>query len=107
MFVYPVKNLAKAKALYRRLIGVPYLDEVYYVGFDIDGQDVRLDPHGHSKGLPGPVGYWQVDDIHASLRELLDAGATSLHEVNEAGDGKLTALVQDADGNIIGLVQST
>jgi extradiol dioxygenase family protein len=58
-FIYPVKDLAKAKTLYGELLGVePYMDEAYYVGFNVEGQDIGLDPHGHSQGMTGPVGYW-------------------------------------------------
>jgi hypothetical protein len=40
-------DLAKAKTLYSRLLGVPpEMDEPYYVGWNVKGQDVRLDPHG-------------------------------------------------------------
>lgn len=36
--IYPVKDIAKAKALYRQLLGVePYADDAYYVGFKVDG----------------------------------------------------------------------
>ncbi|MGH2354254.1 MAG: VOC family protein, partial [Chloroflexota bacterium] len=53
--IYPVKDLAKAKALYCELLGVePIMDEAYYVGFNVEGLDVGLDPHGHSKGMTGP-----------------------------------------------------
>jgi extradiol dioxygenase family protein len=56
--IYPVKDLAKAKTLYSELLGVePYADEAYYVGFNVEGQDVGLDPRGHSKGMTGPVGH--------------------------------------------------
>lgn len=74
--IYPVKDLARAKRLYGKLLGVaPYADEAYYVGFRVGDQEVGLDPHGHSKGMTGPLGYWHVDDIKASLKSLLDAGA--------------------------------
>ena len=34
--IYPVKDVARAKALYSELLGVePYVDEAYYVGFRI------------------------------------------------------------------------
>ena len=55
--IYPVKDQAKAQAktLYGRLLGVePDMDEPYYVGFSVEGQHIGLDPHGHSKGMPGP-----------------------------------------------------
>lgn len=45
--IYPGTDLAKAKTLYSRLLGVPpEMDEPYYVGWNVKGQDVRLDPHG-------------------------------------------------------------
>lgn len=105
--IYPVKDLARAKALFTALLGVqPSMDEAYYVGFSAGGPDVGLDPHGHSKGMTGPVGYWQVDDINSSVQALLDAGAEMLQEVQDVGGGKLIASVKDADGNAIGLIQA-
>src|SRR3982074_2784623 len=69
-FIYPVKDLAQAKTLYGQLLGVkPDLDEAYYVGFSVDGQHVGLNPHGHSQGMTGPVGYCHVDDIKKSLAD--------------------------------------
>ena len=105
--VYPVTDLAKAKTLYGKLLGMePYMDEAYYVGFNVDGQDIGLDPHGHSKGMTGPVGYWHVDDIEKSLKALLDAGAEAHQGVRDVGGGKLLASVKYADSNVIGLLQS-
>jgi len=105
--IYPVKDLAKAKALYGSVLGVePSMDEAYYVGFKVGAQDIGLDPHGHSKGMTGPVGYWQVDDINATLKGLLDAGAVKHQPTEDVGGGKLVASVTDADGNVIGLIQA-
>jgi predicted enzyme related to lactoylglutathione lyase len=107
LFLYPVKDLAQAKTLYRTLLGVePYGDEAYYVGFRVGDQEIGLDPYGHSKGMTGPVGYYQVNDIKKSLQLLLDAGAQVQQEVQDVGGGKLIASVKDADSNIIGLIQS-
>src|SRR5215211_5252496 len=88
--IYAVTDLPKARALYSELLGVqPYMDEAYYVGFNVEGQDIGLDPHGHSKGMTGPLGYWHVDDIEESLKLLLDAGADVQQEVKDVGGGKL------------------
>ncbi|HLE55600.1 MAG TPA: VOC family protein [Rhodothermia bacterium] len=107
LFVYPVRDMARAKTLYRKLLGTePYADEPYYVGFKVGDQEIGLDPHGHDDGMTGPVGYWYVSDIKKSLQSLLDAGALARQEVKDVGGGKLMASVKDADGNIIGLVQS-
>ena len=102
--IYPVKDIAQAKKLYGKLLGVePYVDEAYYVGFRVGDQEIGLDPNGHNQGM---TAYWHVNDIKKSLRQLLDAGAQTLQEVKDVGGGKLTASVKDADGNIIGLIQS-
>jgi predicted enzyme related to lactoylglutathione lyase len=104
--IFPVKDIAAAKLLYGQLLGVaPAMDEVYYVGFNVDGQHVGLDPNGHSKGMTGPVGYWHVDDIHHCLEALLAAGAETGQPVTDVGGGRLIATVKDADGNVIGLLQ--
>ena len=105
--VYPVKDLAQAKTLYGKLLGVvPYADEAYYVGFRVGDQELGLDPNGHSQGMTGPIGYWEVDDIKESLELLLDAGAEVQQEIKDVGGGKLIASVKDADANITGLAQS-
>ncbi len=105
-FIYPVKDLTQAKALYSKALGVePYADAPYYVGFRVGDQEVGLDPNGHMQGMTGPIDYWEVDDIRASLQSFLDAGAQTQQEVRDVGGGKLIASVKDADGNVTGLMQ--
>lgn len=92
--------------LYSKLLGVePYMDESYYVGFNVEGQDIGLDPHGHSQGMMGPVNYRHVAGLENTLKRLLEAGAETQQEVKDVGGGKLIASVRDADGNVIGLIQ--
>jgi predicted enzyme related to lactoylglutathione lyase len=105
--IYPVKDLAQAKTLYGKWLGVePAMDEAYYVGFHVDGLDIGLDPNGHSQGMTGPVSYWHVDDITQRLKLLLASGAVMQQEVKDVGGGNLIASVRDADGNSIGLFQA-
>jgi len=105
-FIYPVKDIARAKTLYSKLLGIePYADGAYYVGFRVGDQEIGLDPNGHNAGMTGPVGYYHVSDIEESLRLLLDAGAQIQQEVKDVGGGKLIASVSEADGNIVGLIQ--
>jgi predicted enzyme related to lactoylglutathione lyase len=101
--IYPVRNIAQAKALYSTLLGVePYMDEAYYVGFRVGDQDIGFDPNGHRQGM---TAYYHVDDIQKRLQLLLDAGAQTQQDIKDVGGGKLTAVVKDADGNVIGLIQ--
>lgn len=104
--ILPVKDIDRAKAVYAGLLGVqPTMDEAYYVGFDVGGQHVGLDPNGHSKGLTGPIAYWHVDDIRRSVAGFLDAGGSEQEAVHDVGGGRLVASVLDADGNLVGLLQ--
>ena len=59
--IYPVKDLARAKKVYSALLGAiePSMDQPYYVGFNVGGQDIGLDPNGHSQGMTGPLAYFQ------------------------------------------------
>ena len=101
--IYPVTDVAKAKTLFSKLLGVePYADAAYYVGFRVGDQEIGLDPNGHKHGM---TGYYHVDNIKESLQLLLDAGAEVQQEIKDVGGGKLIAAVKDADGNIIGLSQ--
>lgn len=105
--IYPVTDTSAAKRLYSALLGVePVMDEAYYVGYRVGGQDIGLDPHGHDQGMTGPVSYWHVADIQKSLEAVLRSGGQAFQEVKDVGGGKLVASVKDGDGNVIGLVQS-
>ena len=101
--IYPVKDMAQAKTLFRTLLGAePYADSPYYVGFKVGGLDIGLDPNGHKDGM---TVYYHVADIKQSLQALLDAGAQVTQDVKDIGAGGVIASVKDADGNIVGLIQ--
>ena len=103
--VYPVKDLAKAKAIYSKFLGVePYADAPFYVGYRVGEHEVGLDPNGF-KTSSGPIAYTDVADIKASLKTLLDAGAQLVQDPTDVGGGLLIAQVKDADGSVIGLRQ--
>ena len=102
--IYPTKDIARAKALFSTLLGMPPThDQPYYVGFRVGDQDIGLDPNGHKEGM---TSYFHVDDINKSLQSLLDAGAETVQAVHDVGGGRLVASARDTDGNIIGLIQS-
>jgi predicted enzyme related to lactoylglutathione lyase len=113
--IYPVKDVARAKTLFRKLLGVePYVDQPYYVGFRVGDQEIGLIQESlatrqwavlndHKAGM---TAFYHVDNIKQSLQSLLDAGAQIQQDIKDVGGGRLTAIVRDADGNIIGLIQS-
>jgi len=105
--IYPVKDLARAKKLFRNLLGVePYADQPYYVGFKIGDQDIGLVPSSSVQGQAGMTAFYHVDNIKQSLQLLFDAGAKVQQDLKDVGGGRLIASVTDPEGNIIGLIQS-
>ena len=105
--LYPVSDLASAKALFSTLLGTdPTSDAPYYVGFEVAGQQIGLDPSGKSRGMSGAAPFWDVDDIAGAVAALTAAGATVVEEAHDVGGGLLVAMVKDVDGNMIGLRQT-
>lgn len=107
-FVIPVNDIAKATAHYRALLGVdPHTETPYYVGFNVDGFEVGLNPNGHKSGMTGPTVYVSVEDIEGRFQEMLDAGAEAVQKPQAVGGGTTLATVKDADGNVVGLITRT
>ncbi len=103
--IYPTRDIARAKAQFRELLGVePYAETPYYVGFKVGNQDIGLDPNGHKEGM---TVYYHVDDIRKSMQGLVETGAQVQQEIKDVGGGRLIAIAKDADGNLIGLLQDT
>ncbi len=104
--IYKVSDLARAKAWYGQAFGIaPYFDEPFYVGFNVGGFELGLDPDVPAANGPGGVvAYWGVDDVEASYAHLIGLGAKSHEEPKAVGGDIKVASVLDPFGNIIGLI---
>lgn len=98
--VVPVSDLDAAKAVYTALLGNPHTDQPYYVGYDAGGFEVSLNPAGDTGG---PVAFADVEDLDATRKTLLAAGATERSAPREVAPGARVCVLADADGNPIGL----
>jgi lactoylglutathione lyase len=103
---YKVPDLDKAKAWYTDILGVaPYFDQPFYVGFNVAGYELGLQPvettpvYGESTTT-----YWGVEDVQAMYAKLLAAGATAFEEPTDVGDGIVVAAVRDPWGNPFGII---
>lgn len=107
--IYHVTDLDKAKAWYSTAFDqTPYFDQPFYVGFNIAGYELGLDPNP-STGTTGPggsVAYWRVPDIEGVVRHFVTAGADVVTPVQDVGDGIKVATVSDPFGNPIGLIEN-
>lgn len=103
--VIPVKGLDGAKKIYRTWLGAePHTDTPYYVGFNVGGVEIGLNPNGHAMGSTGPTVVASVENLDAAREELLAAGATELSAPSPAGPGQRVCTFVDADGNPIGII---
>lgn len=106
--IYHVNDIGAAKKWYADITGVtPYFDEPFYVGFDINGCELGLDPdftHVNTGGNQS-VTYWAVDSLKISLEKLKNAGARILQPITNVGGDIHVAIVTDPFGNSVGLIE--
>jgi predicted enzyme related to lactoylglutathione lyase len=106
--IYHVDDLERAKEWYAKALGVkPYFDQPFYVGFNIGGFELGLDPDmtGVTKGS-NAIAYWGVKDAAVSYKRLLDLGAKKHREVQDVGSNIKVATVTDPFGNIFGIIEN-
>lgn len=106
--IYAAADLEKAKAWYSQVLSQPpYFSEPFYVGFNVGGFELGLDPDT-SRVRPGnnAVAYWGVPDAPAAFRRLVELGATENSPIQDVGGGVLVGSVVDPFGNVLGIIQN-
>jgi len=106
--IYNVDDLDRAKAWYTDVLGQePYFAEPFYVGFNVGGYELGLDPSQENRPGPGgTVAYWGVEDIEAAHKRLLELGARESNPVQDVGGGIRVATVLDPFGNVFGIIEN-
>ena len=106
--IYKAPDLARAKAWYSDTFGItPYFDEPFYVGFNVGGYELGLDPDaGTPHGPGGAVAYWGVADLGFTLARVQERGAVLVAPAQDVGGGIRVATVADPAGNLIGLIEN-
>lgn len=105
--IYQVNDLEKATTWYSKAFqGEPYFKEAYYVGFNIDGFELGLQPteENPSSTKTNVVAYWGVNNIEQQYQRFLDLGAKELEKPKNVGGEVVTATLVDPFGNVIGLI---
>jgi catechol 2,3-dioxygenase-like lactoylglutathione lyase family enzyme len=103
--IYPSPDLAAAKAWWTELLGFePYFDEPFFVGFNVEGYELALDPNGDP--ADGPTTLWGVADIDAAAATMLERGATLRSPITDVGDSIRVASFADPTGNTVGLIEN-
>jgi catechol 2,3-dioxygenase-like lactoylglutathione lyase family enzyme len=103
--IYPAPDLEASKAWFTGLLGfAPYFDEPFYVGYEVGGFELGLDPNAAVED--GAVTYWGVEDADAGLAALIAAGATERQPVTEVGEGIKVARVANPLGDVVGIIEN-
>ena len=107
--IYKVADLQRAKGWYSAAFGVaPYFDQPFYVGFNIGGFELGLDPDtkGTKPGAGGVVAYWGVPRLDEAVEHFVRAGAALKSPAQDVGEGIRVATVADPFGNLVGLIEN-
>ncbi len=106
--IYKVSNLDAATKWYTEAFKTePYFNEPFYVGFNIAGYELGLQPEEAllaDTKTENVAGYWGVEDIELEFKRLLVLGATAFEEPENVGGSIMTATLKDPWGNLIGLI---
>jgi len=105
--IYGVPDLERAKEWYSRAFGTkPYFDEPYYVGFNIGGYELGLDPNASSTGAGGVTAYWGVSNGEEAIAHMQSIGAEVASPLSDVGEGIKVASVLDPFGNHVGIIEN-
>ena len=105
--IYKVGDITKAKAWYTQVFKTaPYFDQPFYVGFNIKGYELGLQPEetAAASKAESVLTYWGVDDIESEYARFVELGAIPHEEPTNVGGEIVVASVKDLWGNIIGLI---
>jgi hypothetical protein len=103
--IYPSTDLGADKAWWSELLGKqPYVDEPFYVGFEVAGYELALLPDADPSD--GALVYWGVDDVQASAQSAIASGSVEHTPVANVGDDIVTATVRTPAGTILGLIHN-
>lgn len=104
--IYHVSDLKEATEWYSNLFQTkPYFFNERYVGFNIAGYELGLQPQEDSTNKKSSVdSYWGVEDIKKEHAFFLENGAIVVDDIVDVGDGILMTTYKDPWGNMLGLI---
>ncbi|HEX9953241.1 MAG TPA: VOC family protein [Rubricoccaceae bacterium] len=103
--VYAVPDLDLARAWYAAIVGEPYFEEPYYVGFRVGPYELGLVPAETATGRGGTLAYWRVDNADEAFERLVGFGATPDEAPQNVGGDIRVATVVDPFGNVVGIIE--
>ena len=103
--IYPTSDLEASKKWWIQLLGIqPYFDQPFYVGFNVGGFEIGLNPGANREH--GAVTYLGVNDIHEAMNHLIKSGGREESPIEDVGDAILLATVISPQGERFGFIQN-
>jgi catechol 2,3-dioxygenase-like lactoylglutathione lyase family enzyme len=103
--IYPAPDLEAAKEWWSSVLGMaPYFDEPFYVGFNVGGYELGLDPEADVEA--GSVTYWGVPNIEQALGVLMGGGAQPRTDISDVGEGIKVATVLSPTEDVVGVIEN-
>lgn len=105
--IYKVEDIDTAKDWYAKAFQTkPYFDEPFYVGFNIQGYELGLQPEEkpNAEKPESVTAFWGVEDIHLEYERLLNLGSSEHEKPTNVGGELMVASVKDPWGNVLGLI---
>lgn len=105
--VYYAPDLEATKAWFSDFLGTqPYFDQPFYVGFDIQGHELGLDPDPtpYSMGSQSHH-YWLVSELDSVLDHAQTLGAEVVSPKTSVGGETYIAQFRTPTGQIVGLIE--
>ncbi len=104
IYKVPTSELVMAKEWYANVFGEkPYFDEAFYVGFNIAGYELGIQPEETAKGENVST-FWGVNNIEAEYKRFVDLGAMPVEKPMNVSGSIMVATVKDPWNNLIGLI---
>ena len=84
--IYPTVDLGEAKKWWEDFLGIErYFDQPFYVGFNVGGYEIGLNPGAAMEY--GPVTYIGVESMVDALDRAVASGASVISPTEDVGDG--------------------
>lgn len=106
--IYAASDIQKAKDWYSQVLSKePYFAEPFYVGFNVGGYELGLDPDIKEVARGNnAIAYWGVPDAKEAHARLIGLGAREHRPIQDVGGGILVGSVIDPFGNVLGVIQN-
>ncbi|MDO8732806.1 MAG: VOC family protein [Actinomycetota bacterium] len=103
--IFPTADLQASRTWWQQALGKePYFDEPFYVGFDLNGYELGINP-----GAPidnGPVTYLRTENIERAFSQFIDNGCTIVGGISAVGEGIRVGELRNPEGFVFGVIEN-